>query len=392
MMGLRFFLMFYIAYFLDAKTLGEYGLFVGTVTYCVFLVGFEHYSISQRELMSQKKSQWLSIIQNQFAANLFLYCLIAPFFIFIFIFNLLPWKYFFWFFILLILEHFSQELIRFKAGMSLQIQVSAALFLRSGFWVLLCLPIMYFYNIKNLNFLFLFWSISCLLSIYFSIFHINKILPLYNFKLPSIKQTHLFNYNSSTLQFFLGTSVIKILFIGDRYLVEYFCSSEILGTYIFFIGIAMTSVSLIDPAITSFMLPKIVDSFQNGPSLKFKKLFLRYALYVFIFSSTVSLLTFKVAPYIFNLLGNKIYLDNIKLFREILLVTFIYALSLIPHYGLLAKKYEKHILISNLITFLVFALCICFFSGISNIFLIPISLQISFVVLLILKMFFFIRK
>ena len=391
-MASRFLLMFYIAYFFDAKTVGEFGLFYGTIVFSVFLVGFEHYSITQREIMSQTKDKWLDIIQNQVATNLFFYCLLAPSFIFIFIFKLLPWKYFFWFFILLILEHFSQELIRFIAGMRLQFQVSFALFLRSGFWILISLPIMYFYDYKNFSFLFYCWSISCVISILYSIFYINTNIQLSNFRLPSIKKIHLLHYRSSTLHFFLATSVIKLLFIGDRYLVKYFCEPEFLGAYVFFIGIAMTAVSLIDPAITSFMFPDIVSSFKNGLKDKFNKLLRRYALCVSVFSAAISLLLFKFSYLIFNFLSYKIYSENISTFNAILLSTFIYGISLVPHYGLVAKNLEKYIFISNLIAFIVFILFLFIPLGISNKLIVPISLQLTFAVLLTTKSYYLATK
>lgn len=392
MMASRFLLMFYIAYFFDAKAVGEFGLLYGTITFCVFLVGFEHYSISQREIMSQNEDQWLGIIQSQIATNLFLYCLVAPFFILIFTLNLLPWKYFFWFFILLILEHFSQELIRFIAGMRLQFQVSVALFLRSGFWILICLPVMFFFDYRNFSFLFYSWSISCLISIFYSIFYINKYVQLSNFRLPSIKKFHLLHYNSSTLHFFLATSVIKFLFIGDRYLVKYFCGTEILGVYVFFIGIAMTVVSLIDPAITSYIFPDIVSSFRSGLVGEFNKLLRRYALYVMIFSAAISIFLFKFSYLFFNFLSSSIYSENIPIFNAILLSTFIYAVSLVPHYGLIAKNLEKYIFTSNLIAFTVFILFLFIPFGFSNTLIVPLSLQLSFTVLLIIKSYYLATK
>lgn len=392
MMASRFLLMFFIAYFFDVKAVGEFGLLYGTIIFCVFLVGFEHYSITQRDIMSQNKGQWLNIIQNQVAANLFFYCLVAPFFILIFIFNLLPWKYFFWFFILLILEHFSQELIRFIAGMRLQFQVSVALFLRSGFWILICLPIMFFYDYRNFSFLFYSWCVSCLISIFYLIFHINKNIKLSNFRLPSIKKIHLLHYTSSTLHFFLATSVIKFLFIGDRYLVKYFCGPEILGAYVFFIGIGMTVVSLIDPAITSYIFPDMVSSFRSGLVDEFNKLLRRYALYVIIFSATISLFLFKFSHLLFNFLSSSIYSENISIFNAILLSTFIYAISLVPHYGLIAKKLEKYIFISNLIAFSIFILFLFIPFGISNTLIVPLSLQLSFTVLLIIKTYYLATK
>jgi len=65
----RFFLIFALAKLLTSTELGQFGLMVSTVMFCVLIVGADFYTYSQRELLARGPEGWSFVIQQQIKAQ-----------------------------------------------------------------------------------------------------------------------------------------------------------------------------------------------------------------------------------------------------------------------------------------------------------------------------------
>lgn len=54
----KFLLIFFLARFLEPSELGVYGLFAATIGYSLYLLGFDFYTYTTRELLKCDRSQW----------------------------------------------------------------------------------------------------------------------------------------------------------------------------------------------------------------------------------------------------------------------------------------------------------------------------------------------
>ena len=72
------------------------------------------------------------------------YAVVLPLLLTVFLCGLISWKYAGWFYVLLIIEHISQESGRLLITLSRPTRASIVLFLRSGIWVYAVLATTYF--------------------------------------------------------------------------------------------------------------------------------------------------------------------------------------------------------------------------------------------------------
>ena len=108
----KFLLIFFLAKFLEPAELGLYGLLTVTIGYALYLLGFDFYTFTTREILKRERHEWGGLLKDQGALSLVLYVIVLPLLSLIFLEGLLPWSVAGWFFILLVLEHLTQELGR----------------------------------------------------------------------------------------------------------------------------------------------------------------------------------------------------------------------------------------------------------------------------------------
>src|SRR5690606_7394792 len=139
----KFALIFFLAIFLEPSDLGLYGLLTATISYSIYVIGFDFYTYSTRELLGQPRELWSSMLRDQGVYFVLAYLLVLPLLVVIFLQGWLPWRLAGWFFALLVIEHLAHELNRLLVAMSEQLLASVVLFLRSGLWGLVLLPLMW---------------------------------------------------------------------------------------------------------------------------------------------------------------------------------------------------------------------------------------------------------
>ena len=71
----KFLLIFFLAKFLEPKQLGLYGLLTVTIGYALYLLGFDFYTFTTREIIKLKRHEWGGLLKDQGALSLVLYVL-----------------------------------------------------------------------------------------------------------------------------------------------------------------------------------------------------------------------------------------------------------------------------------------------------------------------------
>lgn len=352
-MGSRFFLLFVLARLLEPAELGLFGLMLATVSFGILVIGADYYIYSQRELLARPPEQWSFVIQHQIKAQVILYGVLLPLHLFIFFFGFLDWQYAAWFFVLLVAEHVSQEINRLLIVMHKQLIASWVLFIRWGSWVLVIVPVMYFLpEMRSLNTLYAAWLAGDLFAIFIGIAAIQKVLPNWKKSATDIKWLKQ-GFKVGGL-FLLSTLCFKGLLTFDRYAVEILSSAEILGVYVFYIGLIVGLYAFLDPAVFSFIYPKMLQSYQMQDKQNYQKVYKELVILTVSISVVLAIVIWGVAPYIINWIGKPIYTEYMGDFRILILVGFVFALGHIPHYALYAMKGDKWIFLAHISSLIVF--------------------------------------
>ncbi len=390
-MGSKFVLIIFLARYLSVEDIGLYGLVVATVSFSVILLGGEFYTYSQRELLSVDKNKWCWILQHQSLATMALYLLILPLQVLIFYNEWLPLKLISLYFILLVSEHLAQEINRILIAFQMQLVASFILFFRLGAWcwVLIALFFLddYFWNIETVL---VCWLIGSIVSVIIGIIYIVKTVP--EIFISKIDKSWLIKGYKVAFKFFCATLFFRGIMTADRYFIEFVGGKDMLAVYVVYISIAMAINSVLVPVVFSFVYPKLVSNYKKGNFNEYRKNIKELTYSVVIVGGGVALAIGIFAPYILVWTNKNILLDNILILWLLLLMSFLYSFSMVPHYILYAKNSDKKILYSHFVGLLVF-LVGCYLAVVEeNVNILLYSLILSMLILFSMKSWFALKS
>ena len=389
----KFALVFFLAGFLEPQELGLYGLLVAAIGYSLYLLGFDFYVFSTRELIGTVRASWGRLLKSQCALTVILYLIFIPLLSLLFMAGLLPWSVAIWFFALLVLEHIAQELNRLLIAASEQIWASIILFLRSGLWAMFVVALMWAAPAyRSLDTVLLGWFSGCALACLLGIAKLCS-MGLGGWS-SNVNWSWIVRGLKVVLPFLLATLAIRAVFTLDRYAFEYLEGLQPLGAYVLYIGMCSALLAFLDAGVFAFSYPKLIAHWRNQqPSLFFKEM-RALALQTFGVSLAFVLGSLIVLDSLLGWLGKALYLYYQYLFYWLLLASTLYGISMIPHYALYAMGRDKVIIKSHVGSLLLFVISLFLLSKPLQGLAVPVSLCVVFAALTIWKgmALFFIRQ
>lgn len=349
----RFLFVFFVAKLLAPSDLGLYGLVTAAIGYSLYLLGLDFYTYTTRELLNNERREWGGILKNQVALSLILYSLVLPILLLVFTNALLPWYLAKWFFILVVLEHICQEMVRLFIAISEQLFASILLFLRQGSWAIFITLLMTVdEEARNLDAIFYAWVIAALLSVLLGAYRI-KNLKLGGWE-NQIDWSWIVSGMKICVPLLVATLALRGVFTLDKYWLQSLTSLDVVGAYVLFIGVASTLMVFLDAGVFSYSYPALIKAFQtDSPELYRRQMrsMLIQSIFVLMSFSGVSL---ALLPILLGWIDNPIFTENQSLYPWLLAMMILNALSRIPHYALYAQKIDFPLIQSHLIGFLVF--------------------------------------
>lgn len=372
-MGSRFVLLLALSRFLEPRDVGLYGLFTGTVIFSWQLIGGEIYSFSNRDMLRRPPSQWSYIIQHMALGIAVLYVLMLPALGLVFRFDILPTQLAGWFFAILICEHISQEAHRLLNFMGRPISAGVVLVVRSGAWVWLIIPAMWLYpEYRGLETVFMGWLIGAGLALALGSALVYREIPLWQrwpISLGWLKRA----FQIGAI-FLLSAMSFRAITTADRYTVQYLVGEDLLGVYILYIGMAMSIISVLQPAVLAFLTPKLVAAHHNDNSIEYRQTIREIAWSSVGLAVVLAFVVALFAPQLFEWIGRDLYSQHLPLLWILLLVAVMYAAGLAPQSGLYAKGKDRSILIANLSSLVVFVIMIAALARAVPLFAVPLGL------------------
>jgi O-antigen/teichoic acid export membrane protein len=286
------------------------------------------------------------MLRDQGALFAITYLVILPLLVIIFSTGLLPWNIAPWFFILVILEHISQELSRLLVVLEQQLLASWLLFIRSGLWGLILTGVFWFFpSTRSLKIILFAWTLSTTVACFLGLKKLSKIDP------SSLKRNIDWGWIRKgvliALPFLISTLALRAIFTVDRYWMQKIAGSDALAAYVLFSGISNAVFSFVESGVFVFAYPKLISAFKRKDQLEFEKsmkdLILKTSIATILMIGLAAVLIHPILTY-FN---KPIYKEHVSLLYVLLVATLLNAAGMIPHFGIYAMSRDKHIILSH---------------------------------------------
>ena len=380
----KFVIIIYMARVLSPSDVGLYGLFVVSVSYSLYFLGFDFYTFSSRDILGRDKAVWGQLFKSQLVFFGLTYLIVLPLSSLLCIYGFLPFEFFIWFVLLMILEHMNQELSRLLIVLSEQLYASLALFFRSGLWCLVAMVCMWLEpEFRNLQTIFFLWTIGGALGVAVGLWRCSRL------KVSGWKESVDWGWIRKGLMvagpLLVSTLALRGLFTVDRYWFESLVSLEALGAYTLFMGLGNALISFLDAGVFMFSYPKLIRLYKQQDSEGYAQEMKRMALLTLGFCVAFALGSAIVLPVLLEWLDNEIYIKFQSLFWCLLFAMSLFAIGMIPHYGLYTKDNDKPLIYSHIIGFVFFLLSTNLISKIDKFWAVPVSLSLTFFVIFLIK-------
>jgi len=380
----KFLLVFFLARFLQPAELGVYGLLAASVGYSLYLVGFDFYTYSTRELLKRNRVEWGGVLKAHAALTLVLYAIFLPILSMIFIKGLLPLYVAGWFFGLVVLEHLTQELGRLLVAVSDQLFASAVLFLRSGLWAIVVVVLMCISpEFRSLDVVLAGWTIGGVSGLVLGGCRLKKM------KLSGWRHRVDWQWIIKGLKvassLLLATLAIRGLFTLDRYWFEHLVGLDILGAYVLYMGVCSALSSFLDAGVFAFIYPGLITSYQRKDAERFRRGLISLASQTLVLSIGFAVIAFFMIGPVLMWLDKPLYSAHADVFIWLLVATVFYALGMIPHFALYAQGLDRPIIHSHILSLLIFVVSAWGFSSAHPVLAVPMALCLSFLFILCWK-------
>lgn len=383
----KFILIFFLARVITAEDLGVYGLIVVTLSYVSFFLGLDFYIFSGRAMAQAKSYQISAMLRDQLVLYSCSYLVMLPLLSILFLIDLLPIEFIVVFYVLLILEHLSQECVRLLIMLEHPFKASVMLFIRIGSWAYVLIGL-FVIDIISIDLITVFWSWVAADSVALILggWWFRKLL--FCKQKSNINWPWIFNGLRISAFFLLGTLALRGLFTFDRYLVDFFSGKEILGVYSFYIGVSSSLITFIDAAIFSFRYPKLIRIYKMGDITVFNQYRMSFIKETIVSVIVLGLILGVGVVPILKWIDRPVYLEYISIYYILLGSSMVYVISYVPHLVLYAMGEDKIIVgshIAGLVLFLLFGFLLGFLYGFAGV---TFSILLSFIFIGLFKQYY----
>lgn len=377
-------LIFFLAKYIDAASVGYYGLFVAAVGYSIYFVGLDFYTYVTREVISAPVGKRGQMLKSQAALSGILYLTLWPIGVAFLIQSGWPMGLVWWFFPMLILEHFNQEVSRYLIAMSEQISASVILFVRQGSWAMILVALMAWDpSTRCLGTVMTLWALAGIAAAAIGILKLRQ-LHAWAWHLP-IDWGWIKKGLRVCLALLVATLALRGMQTIDRYWLAALGGIEIVAAYVLFFGIAGTLLTFLDAGIFAFAYPALIRLAHTNNHIAAREKVLQMLRQTVFLSAAFALCSWLALPYLLDWIGSPVYLAAKHWYPWLLLAMTLNALSMVPHYALYARGQDRQIIYSHVGSVFVFVLAVLFLCSSYGSLAIPVGLNISFAFILVWK-------
>ncbi|TDN55626.1 O-antigen/teichoic acid export membrane protein [Scandinavium goeteborgense] len=348
----KFLLITFLAKYSTFELLAEYSIITVTVSYLLYILGFDFYTFSSREILKKTFKKSGGMILNQFIFYIVMYLISIPLVMLLSFHNIIDSRIIILFYFVMISEHLSQEFMRILVINSNALKANLQLFIRSASWIYIYIIYSYSTDTFSIRTLLLMWCSANFIALIYAIIEL-KYIDWSDHNVWQIDLSWIYSGIKVALPLLCATLMLRGIFISDRYFLKFLSTTQDLAIYSFFSNMANALIAFIDAAVIMYFYPKLINAYNSKDSAIYDhclKLFKRKMILVGV---GVSFVLALLIPLLCLYLGHIEYLQHIEIFYILLLSSFVYCYGLIFHYELYSRNEDRLILISTFISFLI---------------------------------------
>ncbi|MFI8481167.1 oligosaccharide flippase family protein [Pseudomonas sp. NPDC078700] len=378
----RFLLILSLAYYLTALEFGQYGLYLAATSYLVYFLGFDFYNYTTRKIIGHSKREIEFALKGQAVFFMISYAIAIPSLVALSVLKYLPINITTLFIVILVFEHVSQELYRLLIALSEPLWASVTLFVRTGLWVAVLIPLMLWEaNFRNLYIVMLFWAFGGGLSCGVAVYRVHK--KKFSFTNISTNWKWIWQGIKVAIPLLVATLSIRALFTFDRFFVDSINGKDFLAVYVLFIGVSGAIASFLEAGVFVFTYPRLIELYKNDLKNEFVCAAKKMLKQTILISGVCAIFSYYILKVYLKVFDKEYFYSYINIYPWLGLAMCIYCLSMVPHYVLYAMGRDKCIVLSQILGVLVFA--VSSFGYDSGVLTVPYALCISFVTVFIVK-------
>lgn len=342
----RFLLIIFLAKFLPKAELGKFGVFVATVLMCVLLVSLEFNKYMYRELFAHDIDVRAKILGSHCKTLVCLYVLSIPLMYSIFAAGLIAIDYIIYFYVLLFLILVSLEMEALLVVLGKQLLASFVFCMQTSLWVFVAIPVLYLFPAyRTLEFIYLSWAVGAALSIVVALYFLRSDDVAIDFS--GMGGAWVRKGLKTCVIFLLSSVMLKLLLTIDRYAMEFNSTPEMVGTYIFYVSVVMGVFNFLEPAVFSFVYPRLLRFYKEGDATGYAAAHRELIFSTVIGVSLLSLALNYIVPMVIQVLELHSYDHNLDSLWIVISAGAVYMLGFVPHYVIFSRGLFKWLSYAN---------------------------------------------
>lgn len=338
-------LIVFFARFLTPAELGLYGLFSVSIGLVLYLLGFDFYNYATRELLAHPREDWPAMLRDQAVFHLATYVVILPMLVALFISRLLPWTQAGWFYLILILEHISQEFYRLLLTNSQSFLANVAHFVRAGAWVFVFVGIALVYApARSLTSVWLCWAAGDAAGIVVALLALAH-LPWRRALTAPIDLRWIRRGIRISGRLLAGTVAMWGISTFDRYILQHYEGINAVGIYSFYMSVASAIVVFVDAGVVAPLYPALVSAAVSDP-LEYARVRRRFSRSVWFSSVTLAAAAAIAIRPVLRFINRPAYSSHLDILWFLLLFAVISLVSRPATYALYAQKRDNQLVLT----------------------------------------------
>ncbi len=384
----KFLLVYFLASKLTVTQYGVWGIFTTSVSLALYVVGLDFYTYSTRRILDYNIADRSPMLRDQLLFYFISYLILYPLLGLLFVFNVIELKFAIFFYIILTVEHLSQEAYRTFVIFSKPIIANIVLFLRTGMWAYL-LVILWsfgFEELKNLKTVYLFWIAGGLSAIIVSLYFLAQ------FKFKEVRNIPVdWKWIRQGIRvssiFFIGTVGYKIIEFADRYFILYYHTQEDVGVYTFYANMCNIVETFVHTAVIIVFSPRLIETFHKN-NYDYRKTLAQFAKQVVVYTILVGVgLSLLIIPMLRSL-DDPQYINDYNVFLVLVLSKMVLNFSLIFHYILYVRKNDFPIIKATVLAAVINILLNFILIPTMSIMGAALATVISFLIIMLMKIYY----
>jgi len=342
----KFLLIIYISKVLSLEILGVYNIISVTVAWAVFVLGFEFYSFSLRQIAGETEEKVALFIFNQSVFHFVGFCVLilsSPLFVY---FGFIPVNYILYFLGITLFDQLSQECYRICVALNRSQFANVIYLIKSGLWVYPLLLWPAFQKTIYIELILQFWLGANVLALIMGLYKFRQ-LNILSWKGLPLKLDWLYQGIKTSFPFLIISIAQLVIDFSDRYLIDYYLGKSDVGIYSFFYGIVNVPINLITNVLVAQYYSKILNNYKfetvQSERTKVNMAFLKQNLLFGLIMSAGCLIC--IHP-LLNFVGKQELIGHLPLFYLMLAQVLLFSIQIVVQTVLYAKHQDRLLLYS----------------------------------------------